>query len=262
MMADAETPWQDLIPPDDPRYPTWLVIRGFIQAGDSDARAQVFETYAKSGTFEIEDLVAFATRLFDSGACTVVAANSRGVVAAEKCGGILAEMAGVLISHFKSLPPYKTLARSIARDLDERLEICLMARVEIWKAKAFRIGVEFELAQIQDPGASTVVPPVTPPMSTDSAAPDLVPPSVVPVQQLGAERKALSDSYLANFPEGIVVLDMCWAAGQHYSEWKRWLRGPKVLKDGLTPDKAFKELLTSGKRPREYRKAPRPKGWK
>jgi hypothetical protein len=75
-------------------------------------------------------------------------------------------------------------------------------------------------------------------------------------------RTELRDHYLARFSSKLQILDICWAAGQHYSEWKRWLRGAKVLKDGSAPDLAFRSLLSSGKPPSEHRKQPRPKGWK
>ena len=73
-------------------------------------------------------------------------------------------------------------------------------------------------------------------------------------------RKELRDSYFAAFPAGVKILDVCWAAGQHYCDWKRWLRD--AVKDGSAPDRAFVALLKSGKRPEEYRKQRRPKGWK
>ena len=75
------------------------------------------------------------------------------------------------------------------------------------------------------------------------------------------DRAELRDAYLKTFTK-IVILDICWAASQHYSEWKRWLRGADVMKNGSTPDLAFRAILTSGKPPWEYRKQPRPKGWK
>jgi len=74
-------------------------------------------------------------------------------------------------------------------------------------------------------------------------------------------RTELANAYLAAHP-GVIKLDVCWAAGQHYSEWKRWLRGAGTLKDGSTPDQAFRALLESGKSPSEYKARPRPKGWK
>jgi hypothetical protein len=37
-------------------------------------------------------------------------------------------------------------------------------------------------------------------------------------------RTDLANSYLAAYP-GVRKLDICWAAGQRYTEWKRWLRG-------------------------------------
>jgi hypothetical protein len=75
------------------------------------------------------------------------------------------------------------------------------------------------------------------------------------------DRKQIADSYFANFPNATIkILDVCWAVGQHYSEWKRWLR--YAVKDDSAPDRAFRAILTSGKPPTEYRKAPRPHGWK
>jgi hypothetical protein len=83
-------------------------------------------------------------------------------------------------------------------------------------------------------------------------------PEGAPPNTLG--RRELWQKYRAGFPEKIKILDVCWAASQHYSEFKRWLRN--VLKDGSTPDRAFRAILTSRKAPREYRPKPRPSGWK
>lgn len=77
------------------------------------------------------------------------------------------------------------------------------------------------------------------------------------------ERRALRDSYFSAFPgEKVKVLDVCWAVRQHHCEWKRWLRVHSPLKNGTTPDLAFRAILQSGKRPSEYRSEPRPSGWK
>jgi hypothetical protein len=70
----------------------------------------------------------------------------------------------------------------------------------------------------------------------------------------------LKKRYLASFDHKVKILDICWAAGQHYSEWKRWLRG--ALTPGSTPDSAFRAVLSSGMPPQEYKKKPRPNGWK
>jgi hypothetical protein len=81
-----------------------------------------------------------------------------------------------------------------------------------------------------------------------------------PVANSRPNPKALRDSYFANFPdEKIKIRDLCWAVRQHRREWTRWLA--EKLKDGSTPDLAFRRILTSGKRPREFDKTPRPKGW-
>jgi hypothetical protein len=74
-----------------------------------------------------------------------------------------------------------------------------------------------------------------------------------------SSRKTLKDSYLLQFPDAR-ILDICWAAAQHYSEWKRWMRN--AVKDGSAPDRAFRSILTSGKLPSEHRKVRRPDGWK
>ncbi|HLJ30000.1 MAG TPA: hypothetical protein VKY85_25055 [Candidatus Angelobacter sp.] len=73
------------------------------------------------------------------------------------------------------------------------------------------------------------------------------------------DRKALRIAYFAKFPE-TEILDVCWAAGQHYSEWKRWLRN--AVKDDSAPDRAFRAILESGKPPSQYKTKPRPHGWK
>jgi len=73
-------------------------------------------------------------------------------------------------------------------------------------------------------------------------------------------RRALWRSYSKAFNEKIVILDVCWAAKQHYREWTRWLSGE--LKDELKADYAFKAILTSKKRPQEHRPEPRPKTFK
>ena len=102
------------------------------------------------------------------------------------------------------------------------------------------------------------------PALVQTANPRASPPSDEAVKPVDgkAERIALRDLYFAAFQEQIVILDACWAASQHYSELKRWLRGPAIMKDGSTPDLAFRMLFSSRKLPREYKKQPRPSGWK
>jgi len=73
-------------------------------------------------------------------------------------------------------------------------------------------------------------------------------------------RRALGVAYLAKFQnEKVKILDVCWAARQHYREWKRWMAGQ--LRDGSTADLAFRRILSSDKRPSEYRTDPRPPKW-
>jgi hypothetical protein len=72
--------------------------------------------------------------------------------------------------------------------------------------------------------------------------------------------RELCDFYKASFPEKILILDICWAAQQRYREWTRWIGGH--LKETSKPAKAFRAVLTSGKRPQEYKQEPRPNNWK
>lgn len=78
-------------------------------------------------------------------------------------------------------------------------------------------------------------------------------------EEVGTKRKALFGAYQNAFPEAF-ILDICWAAKQHYREWTRWIGGQ--LKNGSKPDRAFRSVLTSGKRPEEYRPEHRTKNWK
>jgi hypothetical protein len=75
------------------------------------------------------------------------------------------------------------------------------------------------------------------------------------------DRTVLRDRYLGSFPEKIKILDICWAANEHYREWKRWLQKDSPTKNGSKSDLAFRQILNSGKRPIEYRPIERPPGW-
>src|ERR1017187_4931311 len=110
--------------------------------------------------------------------------------------------------------------------------------------------IRFEVAGLLPSYPNIVLIP-TPVQETESSS----------VQEsVPSDPKSLRDSYFANFPdEKIKLRDLCWAAGQHYREWKRWLTGK--LKGGSTPDLAFRRILLSGKRPLEFNKKPRPDGW-
>jgi hypothetical protein len=84
-------------------------------------------------------------------------------------------------------------------------------------------------------------------------------PSVQTLAPLPDDPKSLRDSYRAEFPDA-GIMDICWAAKQHYREWARWLKGD--LKDGSKPDRAFRHVLTSGKTTDQLRREIRPKNWK
>jgi hypothetical protein len=73
------------------------------------------------------------------------------------------------------------------------------------------------------------------------------------------EREALRDAYLTKFPEKPFIMDICWAARQHYREWTRWISG--YSKDKSKPAVAFRAIVQSNRRPEEHRPEPRPKDW-
>lgn len=107
-------------------------------------------------------------------------------------------------------------------------------------------SLRWECAELEDRSADDFLEEKTSPVDVAHEPPD---------------RKKLRDSYFANLPgPKIKILDVCWGAAQHYSEWKRWIRN--AVKDGSAPDRAFRAILTSGKKPTDYRKQPRPAGWR
>lgn len=56
------------------------------------------------------------------------------------------------------------------------------------------------------------------------------------------------------------IMDICWAARQHYHEWNKWIKGK--LKAGSKPDRMFRHVLTNDRGPKEMRRTERPKGWR
>ncbi|HTW81504.1 MAG TPA: hypothetical protein VME23_18305 [Terracidiphilus sp.] len=79
-----------------------------------------------------------------------------------------------------------------------------------------------------------------------------------PAQEVASNpsnRRSLFDSYRAAFPD-VKIADICWAAAQTRREWKRWINGES--KDGLKPDRSFRRILESGKKPEETVGKPRP----
>jgi hypothetical protein len=99
--------------------------------------------------------------------------------------------------------------------------------------------------------------PTTPAPTADTATPAASETQVHETTGVAqrSEREILRDSYRATFPD-VKIQDICWAAEQTYREWKRWISGE--AKDGSKPDRTFRHVLTSGKKPEEVRRKPRP----
>ena len=81
-MSTPSSSWQDAIPPDDPRYESWLLLRAFLQSEDSGARADILSTFRKKGTLELEDVLKFVSRSFD-GPAKALAITVTGTLSAE-----------------------------------------------------------------------------------------------------------------------------------------------------------------------------------
>ena len=157
----------------------------------------------------------------------------------------VAEKLNVLMGYYFSLPTPQIawFARIIPRTVDSIIGMCSALvpgdqfRDELIRTAAHQLAQRLEADTIKNK-AVTAAPP----------------------KPASSERTALRDSYLASFTGvKIKIIDICWAAGQHKREWKRWLKGE--LKDGGTADLAFHRLLTSGKRPKEFRRQLRTPGW-
>ena len=104
-----------------------------------------------------------------------------------------------------------------------------------------------------DPQVRAGAPSIQPATIVEAPAPDAESPPK-PTQ-----REELRDSYRANFPDA-GIMDICWAAKQHYREWTRWLKNE--VKDGSKPDRSFLHVLLSEKDAKTLRREIRPKNWK
>jgi len=97
-------------------------------------------------------------------------------------------------------------------------------------------------------------------VATPSSVPQAVPVSP-PTDNTDAQvdrkavRESLRDSYRAMFPD-LKIADIIWGAQQTRREWTRWITGE--AKNGLKPDRSFRHVLTSGRKPEEIRGKPRP----
>jgi hypothetical protein len=159
---------------------------------------------------------------------------------------------------FEAFTKIKKLREEPPEEIPEWFVRNAIARIDgIEPEQVTRKRIMFEIAGLVSsiPRPIKLIPDESP-----LPAPEVTPEIAQPATNTRLDPKALRDSYLANFPEEkIKIRDLCWAAGQHYREWKRWLAGE--MKDGSTADLAFRRVLTSGKRPDELAKKPRPHGW-
>lgn len=167
----------------------------------------------------------------------------------------------------------ETTSGSIEKVCEESANLCSVLEGNAIEAE--RYEEERRKGQVQPVASPAIVTiPLSPePTRTEAKEPKRKPRRRKRKKALNAagakrSRKAMSDRYFAAFPEKISVLDVCWAAKQPYREWRRWInaelnenRDAIRIKDGSKPDRAFRAILQSRKRPEAHRKEPRPPKW-
>jgi hypothetical protein len=163
------------------------------------------------------------------------------IVSAETSDDVLENMIPAMVHAFK-------VKEGWSPHMDyETLKSALRGTVTEWKGKRLLMATELKEAREKDAEISEARVEAVAAIEGKAGFVDSL------------ECENLRDSYLDGFIEKIVILDICWAAEQRYREWRRWINGGH--KKGSKADRAFRAILTSGKRPKEYRPEPRPPKW-
>jgi hypothetical protein len=147
------------------------------------------------------------------------------------------------------------LEETIWAHIEELKSTNLQAAIEPPTALTGKQALAYELAGIDTKNPSPLVR-MAMAQANAQATPALVSTQKAPAP---SERTALLDAYRKVFPDA-GIMDICFAARQHYHEWHRWLNGK--LKDGCKADRLFRSLLLSGKSPRQMRPEVRPKDYR
>jgi hypothetical protein len=145
-MLTADSSWQDLIPPEDPRYESWLLMRAFIQ-GEHNAATEQFLSALQKGNIQLADVLKFFERCIDGLVEPMVMAVT-GTVSAEQLARNLDRGSEKILEMSKSWFPVIASSTGIdAHIVETEFTVCLATRVAAWKRKAFRIALDEEIAR-------------------------------------------------------------------------------------------------------------------
>ena len=136
----------DLIPPDDPRHQSWLIIKAFLLSEENSAKAELWKSFEKNGTLELNDVLRFFDRVFNSAAKSLVI-TVKGTHSAQQSNADLDELLKRVLEQFEGLFEKAPQAIGVAAStLKKEVEIRLNTRLCEWKAEAFRLGLQGQLA--------------------------------------------------------------------------------------------------------------------
>jgi hypothetical protein len=167
-MPTADSSWQNLILPDDPRYEAWLLVRAFLQGEESAAATEFLSAFQKKGSVSMEDVLNLVERMFNAYANAVVA-KVTGTVSAERRALELEELLERTLDHYKKFFSHVERATGIAASsLETENKLRLTIRVSFWKTEAFRLAWESEVR-------SKSSQPETPALSAETPAPAATP---------------------------------------------------------------------------------------
>ncbi len=148
-MSTSNSSWQDLIPPEDPRYETWLLMRALIQ-GEHNAATEEFLSAYQNGSLQLADFLTFIERCFDGAVEPIVMAVT-GTVFAERLARNLEQfLEKVLDNSKKWFPVIESSTGLDADSLETKIRLRLTARVAAWNKKAFRIALDEEIARSRE----------------------------------------------------------------------------------------------------------------
>ena len=140
-MAESDTNWRNL-PPDDPRYGLWQLIRGVFQRDESRAKADCIANFETQGL--LPAVLTLIEQKFDS--CGRVAVTLvRDVTSAEKAAQLLSESLELTLDLYA--PWFKEIERRSqipSSELVKESRFRLTGRMEHWKAEVFQRGIEAE----------------------------------------------------------------------------------------------------------------------
>ena len=143
-MSTSHSSLRDPIPPDDPRYETWCLIRALIHR-QSNAATEEFLCALQKGSLQLDDILKYFRGQFDALVEPIVMAVTD-LAFAERFAGNLDRGSEAFLEAYKEwYPPLQILSGIEAASLETQIKILLAMRVAAWKKESFRIALENEI---------------------------------------------------------------------------------------------------------------------